>query len=168
LQKSAHYLKHLEITGEKATLAARVETIKEQVKNLEKEIKKLQGGQVNVDELAGKAVAFKSKSGAAGKLVLADVPMDDREVLAKVTDDLKNKIQSGIVVVVGQGDGSNPIIVSVSKDMTADLKAGDVLKEVAAIMGGKGGGRPDFAQGAAPDRTKLNDAFAKVRSTLGV
>ncbi|WP_413559769.1 alanine--tRNA ligase [Bdellovibrio sp. HCB209] len=168
LQKSAHYLKHLEITGEKTTLANRVETFKEQVKTLEKEIKKLQGGQVNVDDLAGKAMAFKSKSGVSAKLVLADVPMDDREVLAKVTDDLKNKIQSGIVVVVGQGDGSNPIIVSVSKDLTGDHKAGDVLKEVAAIMGGKGGGRPDFAQGAAPDRSKLGDAFTKVRGTLGL
>ncbi|MDG0817047.1 alanine--tRNA ligase [Bdellovibrio svalbardensis] len=178
LQKSAHYLKNLEANLEsvaadseaykKSTLAGKIEQLKDQAKNLEKEIKKLQGGQINVDELAGKALAFKSKSGAAGKLILADVAVDDREVLAKVTDDLKNKIQSGIVVVVGVGDGSNPIIVSVSKDMAGDHKAGDVLKEVAALMGGKGGGRPDFAQGAAPDRSKINDAFAKVKSLLGV
>ncbi|HEY1079522.1 MAG TPA: alanine--tRNA ligase, partial [Bdellovibrio sp.] len=147
LQKSPHYLKHLEATGETATLANRVEAFKEQIKHMEKEVKKLQGGQINVDDLAAKALNFKTKSGVAAKLVLADVALDDRAVLAEVTDHLKNKIQSGVVVVVGQGDGSHPIIISVSKELNADTKAGDLLKEVAAVMGGKGGGRPDFAQG---------------------
>ena len=168
LQKSPHYLKHLEATGETATLANRVESLKEQIKHMEKEVKKLQGGQINVDDLAAKALNFKTKSGVAAKLVLADVALDDRAVLAEVTDHLKNKIQSGVVVVVGQGDGSHPIIISVSKELNADTKAGDLLKEVAAVMGGKGGGRPDFAQGAAPNRASLPQAFDKVKSLLGV
>ncbi|MFV8256483.1 alanine--tRNA ligase [Bdellovibrio bacteriovorus] len=167
-QKSPHYIKHLETTGETATLANRVESLKDQVKQLEKEMKKLQGGQVNVDDLAANALTFKTKAGASAKLVLADVPLDDRQVLAEVTDHLKNKIQSGIVVVVGQGDGSHPIIVSVSKEISGETKAGDLLKEVAGVMGGKGGGRPDFAQGAAPNRAQLNEAFSKVKSMLGL
>lgn len=168
LQKSPHYLKHLEITGETATLANRIESFKEQIKLQEKEMKKLQGGQINIDDLAAKALAFKTKAGKPGKLVFADLALDDRQVLAEVTDHLKNKIQSGIVVVVGQGDNSHPIIVSVSKEISAETKAGDLLKEVAGIMGGKGGGRPDFAQGAAPNRAQLPDAFAKVKTILGV
>lgn len=168
LQKSPHYLKHLEVTGENATLANRVEAFKEQIKHMEKEMKKLQGGQVNIDELAAKALSFKTKSGNAAKLVLADLALDDRQVLAEVTDHLKNKIQNGVVVVVGQGEGSHPIIVSVSKDITGETKAGDLLKEVAAVMGGKGGGRPDFAQGAAPNRNNIGDAFNKVKTLLGV
>lgn len=168
LQKSPHYLKHLETTGEKATLALRIDNFKEQIKTLEKEIKKLQGGQINVDELAAKALSFKTKSGASAKLVLADLALDDRQVLADVTDHLKNKIQQGVVVVVGQGENSHPIIVSVSKEIAGDAKAGDLLKEVAAVMGGKGGGRPDFAQGAAPNRASLPEAFNKVKSLLGL
>lgn len=168
LQKSPHYLKHLEATGETATLANRIEGFKDQIKVLEKEMKKLQGGQVNVDDLAAKALTFKTKAGASAKLILADVPLDDRQVLAEITDHLKNKIQNGVVVVVGQGDGSHPIIVSVSKDITGETKAGDLLKEVAGVMGGKGGGRPDFAQGAAPQRDQLSNAFNKVKSLLGV
>ncbi|KYG69352.1 alanine--tRNA ligase [Bdellovibrio bacteriovorus] len=167
-QKSPHYLKHLEATGETATLANRVEALKEQIKQMEKEMKKLQGGQVNVDDLAAKALTFKTKAGASAKLVLADLALDDRQVLAEVTDHLKNKIQNGVVVVVGQGEGSNPIIVSVSKEISGETKAGDLLKEVAGIMGGKGGGRPDFAQGAAPNRASLPQAFDKVKSLLGV
>lgn len=168
LQKSPHYLKHLETTGESSTLANRIENYKDQLKSLEKEMKKLQGGQVNVDDLAAKALSFKTKSGTAGKLILADLALDDRQVLAEVTDHLKNKIQQGIVVVVGHGDGSHPIIISVSKEITADAKAGDLLKEMASVMGGKGGGRPDFAQGAAPNRESLTDAFGKVKSLLGL
>ncbi len=168
LQKSPHYLKHLEATGENSTLANRIESFKEQIKHAEKEMKKLQGGQINVDELAAKALSFKTKSGASAKLVLADLALDDRQVLAEVTDHLKNKIQNGIVVVVGQGEGSHPIIVSVSKDIAGETKAGDLLKEIAAVMGGKGGGRPDFAQGAAPNRASLPEAFNKVKSLLGV
>jgi alanyl-tRNA synthetase len=167
-QKAVHYIKHLETTGETATLANRIETYKEQVKQLEKEMKRIQGGQINVDELAAKALSFKTKSGQSAKLILADLPIDDRQVLADVTDHLKNKIQTGIVVVVGQGEESHPIIVSVSKEITGDAKAGDLLKEVAAMMGGKGGGRPDFAQGAAPQRGELSQAFAKVKSLLGI
>lgn len=168
LQRSPHYLRHLEVTGEKATLANRIETYKEQIKTFEKEIKKMQGGQVNIEELASQAKAFTTKSGQNGKLVMADLKIDDREVLAQVVDHLKNKIQQGVVVVVGQGDGSHPVIVSVSKEMTKDLMAGNLLKEVTATMGGKGGGRPDFAQGAAPDRSKLSEAFQKVQSLVGI
>lgn len=143
-----------------------IDAKKEEVKTLEREIKKLRGGSVNVDELAAKAVAFKAKSGSDAKLVFADVELDDRDVLAQITDQLKNKIQKGVVIVVGKGEASHPIIVSVSKDLMADYKAGDLLREVAGVMGGKGGGRPDFAQGAAPDRAKLGEARKKVDSLL--
>ncbi|HWU42533.1 MAG TPA: alanine--tRNA ligase, partial [Bdellovibrio sp.] len=75
LQKSAHYLKNLEANVEavsegseaykKSTLAGKIEQLKEQTKVLEREIKKLQGGQINIDDLAAKALSFKSKSGAS-------------------------------------------------------------------------------------------------------
>ena len=60
------------------------------------------------------------------------------------------------------------MIVSVSKDLNPDLAAGNILKELALVMGGKGGGRPDFAQGAAPDRSKLKEAFQKAEQIVGV
>jgi alanyl-tRNA synthetase len=91
-------------------------------------------------------------------MVFADVDMDDREVLAQVADQIRNKIQSGVVVVVGKGETTHPIVIIVSKELTAEIKAGELLKDIAATMGGKGGGRPDFAQGAAPDRSKIAEA----------
>ncbi|MGZ3742221.1 MAG: alanine--tRNA ligase [Pseudobdellovibrionaceae bacterium] len=144
-----------------------IENKKNEIKTLEKEIKKLQGGQINIDDLVNKAQDFNIKTGTA-KLVLADLALEDRDVLAQVTDHLKNKIQKGIVVVIGQGEGSHPVIVSVSKDISGEYSAGNLLKEVANVMGGKGGGRPDFAQGAAPDRTKIAAAFRKVQQLVGL
>jgi alanyl-tRNA synthetase len=142
-----------------------IEKKKDEIRALEKEIKKMQGGSINVDELANNAKTFKSKSGTS-KMAFADLALDDREVLAQVTDHLKNKIQSGVVIVVGQGASTHPMIVSVSKDLNPEISAGNLLKELAQVMGGKGGGRPDFAQGAVPDRTKLADAFRKAEELI--
>ncbi len=147
-------------------LSTWIELKKEELKKLEREIKQLKGSQINIDDLLAKASSFKSKGGDQARMVFADLAVEDRDVLAQITDQLKNKLQSGIVIVVGTGQGSHPIIVSVSKNLTTDYKAGDLLKEVASIMGGKGGGRPDFAQGAAPDRTQLAVAIEKVKSIV--
>ncbi len=161
-------LRARDIAGVQAAqnLSTWIELKKDELKKLEREIKQLKGSQINIDDLLAKATLFKSKGGGEARMVFADLAVEDREVLAQITDQMKNKIQSGIVIVVGTGQGSHPIIVSVSKDLTSYYKAGDLLKEVATIMGGKGGGRPDFAQGAAPDRSQLALANEKVKSLV--
>ena len=151
----------------KTEVAGWIENSKNEIKNLEKEIRKLQGGSVSVESLLSAAKPFSTKVGAA-QLVLADLQVEDREVLAQLTDQLKNKIGTGVVVVLGQGSGSFPLIVSVTKNLNPEISAGTLLKELAALMGGKGGGRPDFAQGSVPDRSKSSEAFAKAVSLLGV
>jgi alanyl-tRNA synthetase len=146
-------------------LALWIDAKKTEIKNLEKEVKKAQSGQIDIDALVRQAKNFSHKNGSA-KLVMADLELDDREVLAQITDHLKNKVQTGVVIVVGKGAEAHPMIVSVSKDLNPDVAAGTLLKELAQIMGGKGGGRPDFAQGSAPDRSKLKEAFAKAEQLL--
>lgn len=138
-------------------LSSWIEDKKEEIKNLQKEIKKIQSSQISIEDLLKTAKEFSSNQGQA-KYVFADLSVDDRDVLSQVSDQLKNKIQKGIVVVVGSGEASHPVIISVSKDLTSQYQAGTLLKEFAQILGGKGGGRPDFAQGAVPDRTKLKEA----------
>ena len=70
--------------------------------------------------------------------------------------------------MVGQSKGAHPIVVTVSKDLTAQYNAGKILGEVAKELGGKGGGRPDFAQGSCVDLSNLKGAFAKADQMLGV
>ncbi len=139
------------------SLSIWIEEKKEEIKDLQKEIQKIQSGKINVDEIFKSAKEFNSATGPA-KYIFADLALDDREVLSQVSDQLKNKIQKGIVVVVGLGDATHPVIISVSKDLTTQFQAGVLLKDFAQILGGKGGGRPDFAQGAVPDRTKIKEA----------
>lgn len=142
-----------------------IEDKKEEVKDLQKQIKKAQSGQVNLDQIINQSKEFDSAQGKA-KLVFADLSLDDRDVLSQISDQLKNKIQRGVVVVVGLGDSSHPAIISVTKDLVPKLNAGQLLKDFAAVLGGKGGGRPDFAQGAVPDRSKLIEAFKKIEDSV--
>ncbi len=143
------------------TLTTWIDEKKDEVKDLQKQIKKIQSSQINIDDLLKASKDFQSSSGPA-KLVMVDLSIDDREVLAQISDQLKNKVQRGIVVTIGQSESSHPVIISVSKDLNSQFKAGDLLKDFALILGGKGGGRPDFAQGAVPDRSKLKDAFEMI------
>ena len=144
-----------------------IDSKKEEVKDLQKQIKKIQSGQINVDDLAKNAKSFNTTQGVA-QYVLADLNLDDRDVLAQITDQLKNKIQKGIVIVIGSGEATHPVIISVSKDLTSQFQAGTLLKDFAQVLGGKGGGRPDFAQGAVPDRSKVAEANLLIHSKLGI
>ena len=134
-----------------------IEEKKEEIKNLNKEIKKIQSNQINIDEILKSAKEFKTSTDSA-KYIFADINLDDRDILSQISDQLKNKIQKGITVVVGTGESSHPVIISVSKDLTGQFQAGTLLKEFSQFFGGKGGGRPDFAQGAIPHRDKLKEA----------
>lgn len=153
------------LNNEALSLAEYIEKKKEEIKLLEKEIKKIQGGSVNVETILQQATSFTSKTGSSN-LVIADLDLDDRDVLSQVTDQLKNKVKSGIVVVLGRGSATHPLIVSVTKDLNPDVSAGNILKELAQAMGGKGGGRPDFAQGAVPDRSNFAKATNNLKASL--
>lgn len=139
-----------------------IESTQQKIKNLELEISSLKKDQVNIEQLIASASTFESPKGENGRLVAAQVEIEDRKLLSDITDKIKDKIQSGVVILIGQGGNTHPIIVSVTKNLKKELNAGQLLKEVAAEMGGKGGGRPDFAQGAVVDLEKSQSAFKKV------
>lgn len=147
-------------------LANWIDQAKEDKKRLERSLQGAKSSQVDVDSLIKEAREF-STNGKSGRLVFADLPLDDRKVLSEISDRLRDKLQSGVVVLVGMGEGSHPVIVSVSKNLLPDVNAGKLLGEIAAAMGGKGGGRPDFAQGAAPNRGGISDARKKANTFLG-
>ena len=151
-----------ESVGAGATAVDWIEQAKQEMKSLEREISSLRGGQIDVEALAREAKSF-----GGGKLVTAFLDLEDRKILSDVSDKLKDRIQSGVIVLVGKGDGSHPIIVTVTKDLTKSLSAGKLLGEIAAQLGGKGGGRPDFAQGAGASLENLHKAFAKAAELVG-
>ncbi len=96
------------------------------------------------------------------KVVAAVIPLDSPKTLREVGDKLRDDMGSGVAVLGGEINGKAALLAIVSKDLTKRIKAGDIVNKVAAIVGGKGGGRPDMAQagGSMPD--KLNEAIASV------
>jgi alanyl-tRNA synthetase len=78
----------------------------------------------------------------------------DKDALRQLADSLKAKIKTGVVVLASANDGKVQIVVAVTPDLTSRVKAGQIVKEIAPIVGGGGGGRPDFAEagGKQPER----------------
>ncbi|MBN8537528.1 MAG: alanine--tRNA ligase [Deltaproteobacteria bacterium] len=125
-----------------------IEARKNEIKELDREIRKLKLNQVDVDQV----VSSKFQTQGAVACVVAKVETDDREAIAEIVDRIKNKLQQGIVVVLGAGTVASqqqfPLVVGVSKDLISKIKAGDIVKKLCQKFGGNGGGRPDFAQGS--------------------
>ena len=79
-----------------------------------------------------------------------------------MVDDLRGKLGSGVVLLAAESDGRVALALGVTKDLVGRFKAGELIAEVAAVVGGKGGGRPDFAQAGGRDPAKIDEALARV------
>jgi alanyl-tRNA synthetase len=81
----------------------------------------------------------------------------DKDALRGLADSLKDKIKSGVVVIASVNDGKVQIVVAVTADLTGRIKAGQIVKEIAPIVGGGGGGRPDFAEAGGKQPEKIDE-----------
>jgi alanyl-tRNA synthetase len=90
----------------------------------------------------------------------------DPKLLRELSDQKIQKLGSGIAALGAITDGKATLIIRVSKDLASKYHAGNILKEVAPIVGGTGGGRPDMAQGGGSKPEALKDALAKIPSLL--
>jgi alanyl-tRNA synthetase len=81
----------------------------------------------------------------------------DKDALRGLSDSLKEKISSGVVVLASESDGKVQIVVAVTPDLTSRVKAGQIVKELAPMVGGGGGGRPDFAEAGGKQPEKIDD-----------
>ncbi|MCC7418145.1 MAG: alanine--tRNA ligase [Acidobacteria bacterium] len=84
----------------------------------------------------------------------------DKDALRGLADSLKSAIASGVVVIASANDGKVQIVVAVTPDLTGRIKAGQVVKELAPIVGGGGGGRPDFAEAGGRHPEKIDELLA--------
>jgi alanyl-tRNA synthetase len=100
------------------------------------------------------------------KVLAAEVT--DPEGLRDQADKLRDQLGSGVVVLGNRAGGKATLLVAVTKDLAGKgVHAGDLVRGLAAIVGGKGGGRPDFAQAGGPDVAALYDALAAVPGLVG-
>ncbi len=142
-------------------LGARVESVLESVRALEKEVarlkSKLAAGQG--DGLAAQAVEVGGVRVLAATLDGADLP-----TLRETMDKLKDKLGSAAIVLATVADGRVSLIAGVTADLTARVKAGELVNFVAQQVGGKGGGRPDMAQAGGTQPENLAAALASVQA----
>jgi alanyl-tRNA synthetase len=95
-----------------------------------------------------------------GKLIVGQLDDASNEQILATVDSLKKRAQSYAILLLGSRDGKVNVVAAVSDDLVAKgLKAGDWLRETAKIVGGKGGGRPQMAQGSGSDVGKVNEAL---------
>jgi alanyl-tRNA synthetase len=96
------------------------------------------------------------------KVIAAEIELDSPKTLREVGDRVRDKMGSGIAILGGSIKGKAALLAIVSKDLTDRFKAGELINRVAALVGGKGGGRPDMAQAGGPLADKVAEAIAKV------
>ena len=94
---------------------------------------------------------------AGVKLARRKVADLDKDALRGLSDSLKAQIKSGVVVLASATDSKVQIVVAVTADLTARVKAGQIVKEIAPIVGGGGGGRPDFAEAGGKQPEKIDE-----------
>ena len=108
-------------------------------------------------DLAGQAVDVKG-----ARVVAATLDGVDVKTLRQAMDQLKDQLKSAAIVLGAVNDGKISLIAGVTPDLTAKLKAGELVNFVARQVGGKGGGRPDMAQAGGDNPAALQDALASV------
>jgi alanyl-tRNA synthetase len=91
----------------------------------------------------------------------------DKGGMRHLSDTLMSKIKSGVVVLGRAEEDKVSFIVRVSDDLTGKVSAGKIVQEIAPIVGGRGGGKPDMAEGGGTDASKLPDALEKSYEVVG-
>jgi alanyl-tRNA synthetase len=141
-------------------VAQKIEATQRRVKELERAL----------DEAKGKVAAAQSGDLAAqaadvnGAKVLAARVQGDGKALRELADKLRDKLARGVVALGSEQDGKAILLVAVTKDLVAKVKAGDLVREAAKLVGGSGGGKPDLAQAGGSDPSGLDAALEKVKA----
>ncbi|MCG7570860.1 MULTISPECIES: alanine--tRNA ligase [Pseudoalteromonas] len=149
------------LKADNASVLDKVSGLIERSKGLEKQVAQLN------DKLASAAGASLLDSAIdvnGVKLLVANVAGTESKALRGMVDDLKNKMGSGIIAL-GVANGEKvSLIAGVTKDLTGQFKAGELVNHMAAQVGGKGGGRPDMAQAGGSQPEHLDSALASVQA----
>ncbi len=145
------------VKGNRDNVLDKLSGLVERNRQLEKELEQLKAKAASAagDDLSGSAVDVKGVKVLAHRLD----GLDGKALLALV-DQLKNKLGRAVILLGGVSDDKVVLVAGVTQDLTAQLKAGDLMKQAAAAVGGKGGGRPDMAQGGGVDAGALDAALA--------
>ncbi len=158
-----------EANAETEAMLQRVDQRAEHLEKLETEVREWEkhNAKANEAELNSRAARIaKELSERSQNSCVAEVANADGKLLNAVADALKGKIK-GPIFLAGASDGRVSLVASVPKDLTSQVQANKLIQEIAPMVGGKGGGRPESAQGGGTDTSKIADALAKAKQLIG-
>ena len=130
------------------------------------ERKNAKSGEAQVRSRAAAIANELAAAHAKKNYVIAEIKDADGKLLQAVADALKSKI-NGPIFLVGVANARVALIASVPKELTSKFQANKLIQEIAPIVGGKGGGRPENAQGAGPDVDKIDKVLAEAKKLIG-
>jgi alanyl-tRNA synthetase len=145
------------VKGNRDNLIDKLSAVLDRNRQLEKQLEQLQAKAASAagDDLSNAAVEVKG-----AKVLAARLDGQDGKALLALVDQLKNKLGHAVILLGSEHEGKVVLVAGVTKDLSSQLKAGDLMKQAAAAVGGKGGGRPDMAQGGGVDVAALDQALA--------
>ena len=151
------------VRGSADDTVEKVKKLLERQKELEREIQKLRG-QFEKDQIPELLAKKQSVDGI--NVLVSQVDGVDAKQLRDIADQLKEKLGSGVVVLASAGASNVNLVASVSPDLTRRYHAGNIIKELARLVGGGGGGRPDFAQAGGKEPGKIAAALKRAEELI--
>ncbi|MCM3517716.1 alanine--tRNA ligase [Staphylococcus xylosus] len=100
------------------------------------------------------------------KLLATEVEVPNAKAIRETMDDFKSKLQDTVIVLISNVDGKVSLVATVPKAFTDKVKAGDIIKNMAPIVGGKGGGRPDMAQGGGTQPENITESLRFIKDYI--
>jgi len=171
--EALRYVRHLEeeqkkiaamIKAEGGETVEKIQRLVARQKELQREVETLQS-RLNASTSADLLSDVREIGGI--KTLAVKVEVDDPKGLRELSDTLKDRIGSGIIAIGTEKDGKAALLVAVTKDLTGRFKAGDLIKGLAPIIGGSGGGKPELAQAGGNMPEKLEEALEKLYELVG-
>ena len=150
------------VKGPKDMLLEKVKGLSDKNRALEKQIEQMQS-QISA---AKGAQLINNAVEVNGVQLLVETLDADPKSLRETVEQLKDKLGNAVVVLASVNDGRVSLVAGVAKALTKEIKAGDIIKDLSAKVSGKGGGRPDMAQGGGTDASALPAALSDLTQQL--
>ena len=151
------------VKSDKSAVLVRVEQLLEQTKLLEKNIEQLKAQKASQQsaQLINQCEKINNKN-----LLIAKLDNVEAKVLRTMIDDLKNQLKTGVIILAAVNDDKINLAAGVTNDLINIVKAGELVSQLALKVGGKGGGRPDFAQAGGMDLSALPEALSSMKKEI--
>ncbi|WP_294952189.1 alanine--tRNA ligase [uncultured Gilliamella sp.] len=151
------------VKSDKAALLSRIEQMLEQTKLLEKTIEQLKAQKASQQsaQLLDQCITVNNKN-----ILIAKLDNVEAKLLRSMIDDLKNQLKTGVIILAAVNGGKINLAAGVTNDLIGIVKAGELVSQLALKVGGKGGGRPDFAQAGGMDLSALPEALSSVKKEI--